>query len=51
LYGQLFMVGLFSGYNRGVRGQHKVNSWVRHKVSLEFSDIDIKSTVESQGCG
>jgi heme/copper-type cytochrome/quinol oxidase subunit 2 len=28
-----------------------MNSWVRHEVGLELSDVHVKSTVESQRCG
>ena len=28
-----------------------MDSWVRHQVSLEFSDVDIQSTVKSQRSG
>jgi len=26
-----------------------VNSWVRHKIGLEFGDIDVQSTIETEG--
>ena len=28
-----------------------MNSWVGHEVGLEFSDIDVKGTIESEGGG
>ena len=28
-----------------------MNSWVWHEVGLEFSDIDVKGTIESEGGG
>ena len=49
--GELFMVGLLSGDNWGVRGKHEVDSGVRDQVGLEFSDIDVEGTIESEGGG
>jgi hypothetical protein len=46
--GKLFVVGLFSGDDGSVRGQHEMDSGVGDQVSLEFSDIDIEGTIESQ---
>ena len=45
---ELFVIGLFSWDDGGVWGQHEVNSWVGHQVGLEFSDVDVQGTVESQ---
>jgi len=28
-----------------------MDSWVWHEVGLELSDIDVKGTIESEGCG
>jgi len=28
-----------------------VDSWIRDQVGLEFGDINVQGTVESQGCG
>ena len=28
-----------------------MNSWVRDQVGLEFSDVDVQGTIESQGGG
>jgi len=28
-----------------------MNSWIWDQVSLEFCDIDVKGTIESEGCG
>jgi len=46
--GELFVVGLFSGDDGSIRGQHEMDSGVGDQVSLEFSDIDVKGTIESQ---
>ena len=46
--GQLFMVSLLSRDDRGVRGQHEVDTGVGHQVGLELSDINVEGTVESQ---
>jgi len=45
------MISFLSGDDRGIRRQHKVNSRVGDKVGLEFSDINIESSVESEGGG
>ena len=45
---ELFMVSLLSGDDGGVRGQHEVDTGVRDQVGLEFSDIDVEGTIESQ---
>jgi len=49
--GQLFVVGLFSRDDWSIRGKHEMDSWVWHQVGLEFSDIDVKGTIESQRGG
>ena len=45
------MISFFGWDNWGVWGQHKVNSWIWDQVSLEFSNIDVQSTIESQWGG
>jgi hypothetical protein len=50
-HGKLFVVGLLGRDDGGIRGQHKVDTGIRHQVSLEFSDIDVKGTIESQRGG
>ena len=45
---QLLVVGLLSGDDRGIRCQHEVNTWVGHQIGLEFRNIDVQSTIESQ---
>jgi len=49
--GQLFVVCLLSGDDRGVRRKHKVNTRVWHQVGLELSDVDVERTVETEGSG
>jgi hypothetical protein len=46
--GQLFVVGLFSRDDWGIRRQDEMNTWVWHQVSLELSDIDVQGTIESE---
>jgi len=47
--GELFVVGLFSRDDWGVGHQWKVDTWVRHQVGLEFSQVDIEGTIETKG--
>jgi hypothetical protein len=48
--GELLVVGLLGGDDGGVRGEHEVDAGVGDEVGLELSDVDIKSTVEAEGC-
>ena len=55
-------LSILSRYNNLVSGKKKfregrqdvdfieVNSWIWDKIGLEFSDINIKSTIESKRC-
>jgi len=43
------VVGLLSRDDGGIRAQHEVDSWVWDQVGLEFGDIDVQGSVESQG--
>ena len=45
------MVGLLGGDDGSVRREHEMDTWVRHQVGLEFSDINVEGTVESEGGG
>jgi hypothetical protein len=45
---QLFVVCFLGRDDWSVGGKHKVDSWVWHQVSLELSDIDVKSTIETK---
>jgi len=47
--GKLFMISFLSRDNWSIRGKHEMNSWIRYKIGLEFSDIDVKGTIESKG--
>jgi hypothetical protein len=47
--GELLVVGLLSGDDWGVSGEREVNSRVWDQVGLEFSEIDVEGTVESEG--
>jgi len=48
---KLLVVGLLGRDDWSIRGQHKVDSWVRNQVSLELSDINVKGSIESEGGG
>merc|ERR1740115_280240 len=49
--GELFVVSLFGRDDWRVGGQWEVNSWVWHKIGLEFSQIDVEGTIESERGG
>ena len=49
--GELLVVSLLSRDDWGVGGEHEMDTWVGHQVSLELSDIDVKGTIESEGGG
>jgi hypothetical protein len=49
--GKLFVVSFFGGNDWSVSGQWKVNPWVWHQVGLELGQIDVQSTIESEGSG
>merc|ERR1719369_2031876 len=46
---QLFMISLLRRNNRSIRNQREVNAWVGHQVSLEFSEINVESAIETKG--
>jgi hypothetical protein len=48
---QLLVVCLLSRDDRSIRGKHEMDTGVRYQVGLELSDIDVQSTIESQGGG
>ena len=50
-HGQLLVVGLLCGDDRGVRGEHEVDAGVGHQVSLELGHIHIQGAVKAQGGG
>jgi len=43
------VVGLLGRDDGSVRREHEMDTWVRHQVGLEFSDIDVEGTIESEG--
>ena len=45
------MISLFSRDNGGIWWQHEVDSWIWDQVGLEFSNINIQSSIESQWGG
>ena len=45
---ELFVISFLGGNDRRVRGQHEVDTRIRHQVSLEFGDIHVKGTIKSQ---
>merc|ERR1719224_234846 len=49
--GELLVVGLLGGDDRGVRGEHEVDARVRDKVGLELGDVDVEVTIEAEGGG
>ena len=50
-HGELLMVSLLGRDDWGIGGQREMDTWVWHQVGLEFSDVDVESTIESQGSG
>ncbi|MFS7916152.1 hypothetical protein Hanom_Chr02g00173751 [Helianthus anomalus] len=46
-YRQLFMIRLFSRYHRGIRGKHKMNTRVWHKICLELGDVNVNCSIET----
>ena len=49
--GELLVVGFLSGDDGGVGGKHKVNSGIGDQVGLEFSNIDVEGSIESEEIG
>ena len=47
--GELLVISFLGGDNWGIGRKHEMDSWVWDQVSLEFSDIDVKGTIESEG--
>ena len=46
--GELLVVGLLGRDDRGIRGEHEVDAWVRHQVGLELGHVDVECAVESE---
>merc|ERR1719506_625501 len=49
--GELLVVSFLGGDNWGIGRKHEMDSWIWDQVSLEFGDIDVKGTIESEGSG
>ena len=49
--GELLMVGLLGRDDGGVGGKHEMDTRVGDEVGLELGDIDVQSTVETEGSG
>ncbi len=49
-HGELLVVGLLRGDDRGIGGEHEVDARVGHQVGLELGDVHVEGTVEAQGC-
>jgi len=47
--GELLVIGFLGGDDWGIRRKHEMDSWVWDQVGLEFSNIDVKGTIESEG--
>jgi len=45
---ELFVVCLLSRDDGSIRGKHKVDTRVWHKVGLELGEIDVQSTIEAE---
>ena len=43
------MISFLGRDDWGIRGQHEMDSWVWHQVGLELSNINVQSTIESEG--
>ena len=47
-YTELFMVCFLSRYDWSISHKREVNSWVWHQISLEFSEIHVKCSIETK---
>jgi len=47
----LFMVCFVGGDDGSISGQRKMNTGERHKISLEFIEIDVQAAIESERRG
>jgi len=47
--GELFVIGFLGRDDGSIRRKHEVNSGIGDKIGLEFSDIDVQSSIESKG--
>jgi hypothetical protein len=49
--GELFVIGFLGRDDGGIRRKHEVDSRVGDEVGLEFSDINVQGSIESEGSG
>ncbi len=49
--GKLLVVGLLGGDDGSVGREHEMNTWVRHQVGLELSNVDVEGTIETERGG
>jgi hypothetical protein len=47
--GELFVIGFLSRDDWSIGVHDEMDTWVWDEIGLEFSDIDVKSTIESEG--
>jgi hypothetical protein len=47
--GELLVVGLLSRDDGSIHAEREVNTRIRHQVGLEFSKINVQSTIEAEG--
>jgi len=45
------VISFLGGDNWGIGRKHEMDSWIWDQVSLEFGDINVKGTIESEGSG
>jgi len=48
---ELLVISFLGGDNWGIGRKHEMDSWIWDQVSLEFGDINVKGTIESEGSG
>jgi len=49
--GELLVISFLGRDNWGIGRKHEMDSWIWDQVSLEFGDINVKGTIESEGSG
>jgi len=47
--GELFVVGFLGGDDWSISGQWEMDPWVRDQIGLELGQINVQSTIESEG--
>jgi len=48
---ELFVIGFLGGDDGGIWGKHEMDSGIGDEIGLEFSDIDVQSSIESKTGG